>query len=164
MLNIVLFLAFALVSSAVAADTLSVGTTAPDFTLNSLKGEEIHLKQLRDRTVFLNFWATWCAPCRKELPELERFYRTYKDSGLVVLAVNVDQQRSNVENFLVEAKIDSLIVLLDPAAKAVGLYNPQGMPASFLIDRQGVIRYRHLGFSREVLQEYEEQVEQLIRR
>ncbi len=138
-----------------------VGSTAPVFELYKLHGERVSLAQLRGRVVFLNFWATWCPPCRDELPELDRLSRSFGD-GLAILAVSIDKRRANVEKFIAEAQLDSLIIGLDPESDAVSLYDPEGMPASFLIDRRGVIRYEHIGFEREVLPEYEDQIERLL--
>ncbi len=143
------------------ADTPLVGSTAPGFELGTLNGERVSLGQLRGRVVFLNLWATWCPPCLVELPELERLSRSY-GYGLVILAVSVDKRRANVEEFVAEAKVESLTIGLDPESDTVALYDPEGMPASFLIDSQGVIRYEHIGFDGDVLQEYEDQIERLL--
>ncbi|MEK6657188.1 MAG: redoxin domain-containing protein, partial [Nitrospirota bacterium] len=84
----------------VTAFSLSIGETAPDFNLKDLEGKDVSLKDFKGKVVFINFWATWCSPCKKEFPELNKFYETYKDNDLVVLAVNSDLKKGSVEDFL----------------------------------------------------------------
>ena len=106
-----------------------------DFTLRDLQGKEWTLSQLRGKVVLVNFWATWCPPCRKEMPDLDALYRQFGDKGLVVLAVS-DEDSAKVKPFLAEHKY-SYPMLLDPGDKATKLMAVDGIPKSFVYDRNG---------------------------
>ena len=106
-----------------------------DFTLTDLSGKTWHLQDLRGKVVLLNFWATWCPPCRKEMPDLQALYDKYKESGLVVLAIS-DEEAGKVPPFIAERKI-SYPVMLDPGRKVNDLYRVEGIPKTFVYDRDG---------------------------
>jgi len=106
-----------------------------DFTLADLQGKSWHLRDLRGKVVLVNFWATWCPPCRKEMPDLEALYDKYKEQGFVVLAIS-DEEAAKVAPFLAERKI-SYPVMLDPGRKVHKLYQVEGIPKSFVYDREG---------------------------
>jgi peroxiredoxin len=122
------------------------GKTAPDFKLKDPDGKTVELKQFRGKPVLLNFWATWCAPCKEEMPELEQLYRQYKDQGLVVLGVSVDDPTSvkQVPDLLKEGNPSvgsyTFPVALDEKQDLTRQYKLFGVPSSFFIDRDGVIR------------------------
>jgi len=123
-----------------------VGYLAPDFSLPSLGGQTVRLSDLRGKAVLLNFWATWCAPCRLEMPTMDKAYQEYKSRGLEILAVSLDAgSNSVVKNFMQELKLD-FPVLLDPDMEVLRLYRMVGIPASFLIDKQGIVRHREVGY------------------
>ncbi|MGH7422299.1 MAG: redoxin domain-containing protein [Candidatus Methylomirabilales bacterium] len=123
-----------------------VGYIAPDFALPSLGGQTVRLSDLRGKAVLLNFWATWCAPCRLEMPTMDKAYQEYKSRGLEILAVSLDAgSNSVVKNFMRELKLD-FPVLLDPDMEVLRLYRMVGIPASFLIDKQGIVRHREVGY------------------
>jgi peroxiredoxin len=106
-----------------------------DFTLTDLHGKGWSLKDLRGKVILLNFWATWCPPCRKEMPDLEALYLRFKDQGFVVLAIS-DEDASKVSPFLAERNI-TYPVLLDPGRKVNGQLQIEGIPKSFVYDRSG---------------------------
>ena len=106
-----------------------------DFTLTDLQGKQWHLKDLHDKVVLVNFWATWCPPCRKEMPDLDALYNKFKDQGFVVLAIS-DEDSAKVTPFINERKI-SYPVLLDPGHKVGELFIVNGIPKSFVYDRSG---------------------------
>jgi peroxiredoxin len=106
-----------------------------DFTLADLHGTKWSLKSLRGKIVLVNFWATWCPPCRKEMPDMESLYRRFGPRGLVILAIS-DEESGKVEKFLAERKF-SYPVLLDPGRKVNELFAVEGIPKSFLYDREG---------------------------
>jgi peroxiredoxin len=123
-----------------------VGYLAPDFSLPSLGGQTVRLSDLRGKAVLLNFWATWCAPCRLEMPTMDKAYQEYKSRGLEILAVSLDAgSNSVVKNFMQELKLD-FPVLSDPDMEVLRLYRMVGIPASFLIDKQGIVRHREVGY------------------
>jgi peroxiredoxin len=106
-----------------------------DFTLSDLQGKTWNLKDLRGKVVLLNFWATWCPPCRKEMPDLEALYLRFKDQGFVVLAIS-DEDTAKVSPFLAERNI-TYPVLLDPGRKVNEQFQIEGIPKSFVYDRSG---------------------------
>jgi len=124
-----------------------VGYLAPDFTLPSLDGQTVRLSDFRGKkAIFLNFWATWCIPCRQEMPTMDKAYQEYKSRDLEVLAISLDAgSKSVVKNFMQELKLD-FPVLLDPDMEVLRLYRMVGIPASFLIDKQGIVRHREVGY------------------
>jgi peroxiredoxin len=106
-----------------------------DFTLADLQGKTWHLQDLRGKVVLVNFWATWCPPCRKEMPDLDALYNKFKDQGFVVLAIS-DEVAAKVSPFIAERKI-SYPVLLDPGRKVNDAFIVEGIPKSFVYDRDG---------------------------
>ena len=106
-----------------------------DFTLTDLQGKAWHLQDLRGKVVLVNFWATWCPPCRKEMPDLETLFNRFKDQGLVVLAIS-DEEAAKVSPFVAERKI-SYPILLDPERKVNETFQVEGIPKSFVYDRGG---------------------------
>ena len=136
--------------------------TAPSFTLTDVSGETVSLNGFRGKIVFLIFWAAWCAPCREELPELDRLYKKHKNEGFEVIAVSVDASESDVENFLRKFPI-SFPVLLDKRGTVSDAYRVSGLPVGFLIGRNRMIRYIHRGFGRESLPIYDKEIEDLVK-
>jgi peroxiredoxin len=106
-----------------------------DFTLRQLNGETWTLKELRGKVVVVNFWATWCPPCRKEMPDLEALYKQFKEQGLVILAIS-DEDESKVKPFIAEQKV-TYPILLDPGRKVNELFEIEGIPKTFVYDRSG---------------------------
>ena len=106
-----------------------------DFTLTDLQGKTWTLKELKGKVVLVNFWATWCPPCRKEMPDLNTLYLRFKDQGFVILAIS-DEEADKVKPFIAERSI-SYPVMLDPGRKVNELFQVQGIPKSFVYDRDG---------------------------
>jgi peroxiredoxin len=126
---------------------IEVGNLAPDFELKNLEGNPIKLSSLKGKKVILNFWASWCPPCRQEMPDMEKFYLDQKDKGIEILAVNLtnaEKSREDVTNFMRTNSI-TFPVVLDENGKVGQLYNVASIPASFIIDSQGVIRRELVG-------------------
>lgn len=118
---------------------------APDFTLKDLKGMEVNLKEFRGKVVLLNFWATWCSPCRIEIPSMVELYKKYKDRGLEIIGVNLDKLgKSEVEKFSQEHKIN-FPVLLNPSGDVASLYGVVVLPTTVFLDRDGKIKGRISG-------------------
>lgn len=120
---------------------------APDFTLTDEQGREISLSQFAGKKVLLNFWASWCPPCKKEMPDLIRIYEKNKDQNVVVLGVNVTTEEKSIDNailYMKEAGI-SFPVVYDVEGEVTELYRIQGYPTSYFIDTNGVIQQKVLG-------------------
>jgi peroxiredoxin len=117
------------------------GFFAPDFTLDTLQGEQVKLSGLRGKVIVVNFWTTWCPPCRAETPALERSYEAYKDSDVVILGVNLTDQDSlkEVESFVHEFGL-TYPILLDRDGAVGLLYQLSGLPTTLFINREGIIR------------------------
>jgi thiol-disulfide isomerase/thioredoxin len=106
-----------------------------DFTLTDLEGKTWTLKSLQGKVVLVNFWATWCPPCRKEMPDLDSLYQRFKGQGLVILAIS-DEEADKVKPYLAERKV-TFPILLDPGRKVNELFRIDGIPKSFIYDRNG---------------------------
>ena len=120
------------------------GKAAPDFSLPSLAGETVALSNYKGQVVLINLWATWCPPCKAEMPTLNAYYQANKDKGFVVLAVNDQEDAITVNNFI-EANGFGFPVLLDTQSRVLDTYNVRALPTTFVIDRNGVIQYVHMG-------------------
>ena len=115
------------------------GYLAPDWVLESLSGERFTLSGLSGQVVVLNFWATWCPPCRSEMPAIEQVYRTHRDQGLTVIAVNVQEAQEQTQAFVEEMGL-TFPVLADRDGSVSTRYRVTSLPTTFIIDRAGVIR------------------------
>ncbi|QYK50532.1 MAG: TlpA family protein disulfide reductase [Anaerolineales bacterium] len=127
--------------SALSGPQPVVGSQAPEFVLPNLDGEQVRLSDLRGQRVLLNFWATWCGPCRQEMPAIQA---RYNHGDFAVLAVDFGETRQQVQRFIDEIGVD-LPVLLDADGNVQELYRVRGYPTTFFIDAQGVIRFFHIG-------------------
>lgn len=122
----------------------TAGNAAPDFTLTTLEGDELALSDLRGRPVLVNFWASWCGPCRQEAPHLVDAYDRFAADGLVILGVNMEEDRGTAEQFARDYGFE-FPVLLDTDGNVLRQYHITGPPSSFFIDRDGVVRSVVLG-------------------
>ncbi len=120
------------------------GALAPDFSLFNLEGEQITLSELRGHPVMINLWATWCAPCRIEMPHIQDRFERYANEGFLVLAVDFDEPAGLVEEFRDELGL-TFDVLLDPGAEVQELYRNRSYPSTFFVDENGVIQVQHIG-------------------
>ena len=151
----------AAVANVVAAAVLTSGP-APDFTLHSVAGPNLRLQEQRGQVVMLNFWASWCGPCRQEMPQLDRLYEKYHAAGFQLLGVNVDEDVHNATG--VSSKLGlHFPVLLDTEKRVSRLYDLNTMPSTVLIDRDGRVRYIHRGYRDGYERTYEEQIRELLR-
>ncbi len=116
----------------------------PDLVLNNLQGKEVDLKDFRGQVVLLNNFATWCPPCRAEMPELESFYQKNQNQGFIIVAVEAGESREEVQEFTDSMKI-TFPVLLDPEMKSLRAFRINALPNSILIDRNGKIRQTWTG-------------------
>ncbi len=140
----------------------AVGVTAPDFTLRTLNGPNLRLQEQRGHVVLVNFWATWCGPCRKEMPHLNRIADKYRASGLVLLGVNVDDDVQNASDVAGKLGV-KFPVLLDTDKKVSRLYDLNSMPSTLVIDRAGRVRYLHRGYQDGYEDLYDKQIRDLLK-
>ncbi|HEY3296094.1 MAG TPA: TlpA disulfide reductase family protein [bacterium] len=138
--------------SAIAA----AATPAPSFTL-PLSDGQISLDSLRGHVVYLDFWASWCAPCRQSFPWMDQLTKKYADQGLIVLAINLDAKRDAADKFLAAHPV-SFTVAYDSKATVPPLYNVKAMPSTFIINKDGTIAASHIGFQEKDTADLEKQV------
>jgi cytochrome c biogenesis protein CcmG/thiol:disulfide interchange protein DsbE len=121
-----------------------VGFAAPDFTLETLEGETVNLSDLRGQVVLINFWATWCPPCRAEMPAIQRVYDEYHDQDFTVLAVDVQEGEAQVTAFVEERGL-TFPILMDGDGSVTARYQVLAMPSTFFLDQAGVVQEVTLG-------------------
>jgi len=145
-----------------SAAAVAPATLAPDFTLRSADGPNLRLLEQRGHVVLVNFWATWCGPCRQEMPHLNRLYEKYRASGFVLLGVNVDEDTRNA--VAVASKLGlKFPVLLDTDKKVSQLYDLSAMPATVLIDKDGRVRFLHRGYQNGYEDTYDKQIREMLK-
>jgi len=147
---------------AAPASAATIAQAAPDFTLPSAAGPNLRLQEQRGRVVMLNFWATWCGPCKREMPQLNRLYTKYRASGFVLMGVNVDDDPLNAIGVSTKLGVQFPVVF-DSAKKVSKLYDLGTMPSTVLIDRDGHVRYIHKGYKDGFEDMYDEQIAELLR-
>jgi DsbE subfamily thiol:disulfide oxidoreductase len=131
-----------------------VGQPAPELTLTMLDGSEAKLSDFRGKVVLVNFWATYCPPCRAEMPALETVYREVADKGGVVLAIDQKESAETVAGFVAEFGL-TFPVALDQKGAAGALYGVTGIPESFIVDKDGIVRYKTIGqMDEETIRQY----------
>jgi peroxiredoxin len=145
-----------------AVAALAGNAPAPDFTLPSAAGSNLRLREQRGQVVMLNFWATWCGPCRREMPHLNRIYGKYRPAGFLLLGVNVDEDPANARGLANKLGVQ-FPVLFDSKQSVSRMYDLSTMPSTVIIDRDGRVRYIHLGYKDGYEDVYEKQVAELLR-
>lgn len=130
-----------------SAGEVVVGQPAPDFTLKTLAGEQVSLSQFRGRPVLINFWASWCPPCRLEMPDLVRAYETHKKDDFVILAIDLTFQDSieGAQRFADEFNMTFPVLLDETGEVTTDLYQLRGLPMSVFVDREGLVNRVYLG-------------------
>jgi peroxiredoxin len=154
-------LALALIVAPLAGAVISKGP-AENFTLKSNSGENIRLSEYRGQVVLINFWASWCGPCRQEMPHLEAIHQKYQNLGFTVFGVNVEQNRELADKILRDIPV-SFPILFDDANQVSEQYDVDAMPVTVLVDRRGQIRFMHRGYKPGYEREYERQVRTLVK-
>jgi peroxiredoxin len=152
------------------AANIAPGTPAPAFQLPSATGNAVDLSalkalglsDLKGQVVLINFWASWCGPCRQEMPVLEQIYKQYKSAGFTLLGVNVEPKSADAVGFLKATPV-TFPILFDTESKVSTLYEVQGMPSTVILDRQGKVRYVHRAYKKGDESEYMDQIRTLTR-
>jgi thiol-disulfide isomerase/thioredoxin len=124
---------------------VAANAPAPDFALASRGGQKLSLSQYKGQVVMINFWATWCGPCRQEMPLLDAMYQKYKRMGFTLIGVNVEPDSNAADEFLKKVPV-TFPIAFDPDSSVSKLYAVQGMPSSVIIDRKGNARVIHKGY------------------
>ena len=137
------------------------GQPAPALRLPKADGAAVSLADNRGKVVLVDFWASWCGPCKASFPALDALYQELRDRGFEVIAVNVDQRRADANAFLAD-KPHTMSVVFDPEGTAPSAYGVTGMPTSFLIGRDGRVRFVHIGYTSKTVDAYRREIEQLL--
>ena len=153
-------LAAVLVVASTAA-ALKAGDTPPPIGLPDLQGEQVDLAELKGKVVVVDFWASWCGPCKEEMPVLEALHEKYSEQGLVIVGINIDNSRKKMEKFL-EANPVTFRIVHDPKITIPQRYEPSTMPTSYFIGRDGKLRYVHEGFRKRDAEAIEVKVKTLL--
>ncbi len=141
-----------------------IGTSAPDFEGKTIKAKEIKLSDYAGKVVLIDFWASWCPPCREEMPALIDFYDTHKNPRFELIAVNIDNKEDNMQHFL-----DNLFpepnfpIIIDNRQKIPSLFNIEAMPTTIFIDKKGKIRFWHNGFKISYIDDFNSELTQLLK-
>jgi peroxiredoxin len=138
------------------------GHEAPDFVLKSASGANMRLSEYRGNVVMINFWATWCGPCRQEMPLLDDLYSRYERVGFSLLGVNIDDDSSRAMQMAEELGV-SFPVLFDERKEVSKLYQVEAMPVTVLVDREGKVRHVHLGYKPGYEEQYLTEIRSLLR-
>ena len=128
-----------------------IQTSAQEFDLSTYKG----------KVVYMDFWASWCGPCRQSFPWMSQLQEKYKSQGLVVIGVNVDQEQKLADKFIKELT-PSFNIVFDPEGKLATGYQVAGMPSAFIVDRSGKVRFKHIGFHQDKTSQYEQEITTLL--
>ncbi|MBT3205756.1 MAG: TlpA family protein disulfide reductase [Gammaproteobacteria bacterium] len=146
----------------VASAATEMNTPAADFTLKSLSGKNLKLSEYAGNVVLLNFWASWCAPCRLEMPLLNDLHNKYEKLGFVILGVNVEEQTDEARAYITDRPVD-FPILFDDQNSVSKQYNVIAMPTTVMIDRNGNMRYLHQGYIPGDEKKYKKMIKKLIR-
>jgi peroxiredoxin len=135
--------------------------TAPNIALPTADGTTVQLESFRGKVLLVDFWASWCPPCKISFPALDALYREHASQGFEVLAVNLDERRRDADSFLVDHP-HRMTVLFDSKGASAVAFGVKGMPSSFLIDKSGNIRFTHMGYAGNVDESYRREIAQLL--
>jgi len=149
-------------TAAASKPPVSVGAHAPDFALRSAAGSNLRLSEHRGQVVMINFWATWCGPCRQEMPKLDEIFARYERAGFALLGVNIDEDSERAQRLADELGV-SFPLLFDNEQSVSRLYDVQAMPMTVMVDRSGKVRSVHYGYRAGMEQRYLDEVRALLR-
>ena len=144
------------------AHALTIGDVAPDFTLKNQQGTNLNLAEQRGEIILINFWASWCGPCRKEMPVLQKLQDKYQDLGVQVWGVNVEQENQAGKDFLADLDL-SFSIFFDQTNSLSKTYQVEAMPTTVMIDRNGKVRFVFQGYQDGYEKKYAAAIKQLIR-
>jgi len=160
--RLLLITCLALGMPTLAAAAANPGAPAPDFTLAARDGGKVSLAGLKGQVVMINFWATWCGPCRQEMPLFAQLQSKYEPLGFTLLAVNVEPDSAAAVNWLKGMPI-TFPVLFDTDSAVAGRFGVEGMPSTVFVDRQGQVRYVHRGYKPGDEAKYADMIRSLVK-
>ena len=160
--NSIIAVVFSIFAASSLASSGMEGHAAPDFALKSSTGENLRLSEFRGDVVMINFWATWCGPCRQEMPLLDELYTRYERVGFNLLGVNIDDDSSRAMDMIDELGVN-FPVLFDARKEVSKLYKVEAMPVTVIVDREGTVRYVHHGYKPGYEEMYLDQIRSLLR-
>ena len=160
--NSIIAMVFSIIAASSLASSGMEGQQAPDFALKSSTGENLRLSEFRGDVVMINFWATWCGPCRQEMPLLDELYSRYQRVGFNLLGVNIDDDSNRAMNMIEELGVN-FPVLFDARKEVSKLYEVEAMPVTVIVDREGTVRYVHHGYKPGYEDMYLDQIRSLLR-
>ncbi len=160
--NAIVALVFSVFAATSLASSQLEGQTAPGFALKSSTGENMRLSEYRGDVVMINFWATWCGPCRQEMPLLDELYQRYSRVGFNLLGVNIDDDSRRAMQMIEELGVD-FPVLFDATKRVSEMYDVDAMPVTVIVDREGTVRYVHQGYKPGYEDKYLTEIRTLLR-
>jgi peroxiredoxin len=160
--NCLLGLIFSVVAATSLASSGLTGQPAPDFALKSSTGENLRLSEFRGDVVMINFWATWCGPCRQEMPLLDELYQRYERVGFSLLGVNIDDDSRKAMTMISDLGVN-FPVLFDNTKEVSKLYQVNAMPVTVIVDRDGNVRHVHQGYKPGYEDKYLDEIRSLLR-
>ncbi len=141
-----------------------IGDAVPQFQGTTLKGDKFNLADYKGKVILIDFWASWCIPCREEMPYLMELYRKYKDSDFEIIAVNIDDNPDNARKFISELPgTIHFPVVKDSKQEIPPQFQIKGMPSTILVNKKGIIQYWHTGFKDSYKSDYASEIEQLLK-
>ena len=152
----------ALLAVTLPAFAISTSAPAPQFSIAARGGKTVNLAQYKGQVVMINFWATWCGPCRQEMPLLESIYKKYNKMGFTLLGVNVEPDSKPAEDWLKATPV-SFPILFDTKSEVSKMYEVSGMPSTVIVDRKGKVRVIHHGYKPGDENEYQDNIRKLVR-
>ena len=142
--------------------SVSCAAPVPDFTLNDLNDQTVSLDDYKGKIVFVDFWASWCPPCRQSIPVVESLYEEYKNNkDVVILGINMNEDKSVISQFVLDNNINYKVLIGD--AKVASNYNIRGIPAFFIIDQTGKIYNKYVGFAPGIEAKWKEDINKLLK-
>lgn len=152
-----------LFSFIVFACAQDVNSKAPDFSAKDMDGNTVRLSNLKGKVVLIDFWASWCVPCKKSMPHLIELYNAFKDTSFTVIGVNVDTQLDKVKEFEEELNTDiPFPVIFDKDSKLPPLYKVEGMPTTVVVNKDGIIKYKEVGYTNALKEKLDKTIKDLI--
>jgi thiol-disulfide isomerase/thioredoxin len=140
-----------------------VGSKAPDFSDRDLEGNNVKLSEISDKVIVLDFWASWCIPCKKSMPHLADLYNKLKDVSLTIIGVNLDEDKNKINTFKESIGIEiPFTIINDKESKLPILYNVEGMPTTIIIDKQGIIKFKETGFDNDIKEKLDKTIYELL--